>query len=147
MKALRIVALAVMMVAVSAPAATAAPSPSERMIDAINAVRADNGLRPLREAPKLARSSQGYAKHLLRTDTFGHGSSFRSAGFKTAGEILAYTTGWTAKPRPAIRMWMNSSGHRGLILNSAFRYIGAGVARGRLGSAMATVFVVHFGAH
>ncbi|HEU0019715.1 MAG TPA: CAP domain-containing protein, partial [Thermoleophilaceae bacterium] len=117
------------------------------MIDSINSIRADNGLRPLREAPKLAKTSKGYAKHLIRSDSFGHGSSFRNAGFRTAGEILAYNSGWSAKPRPAVRMWLRSSSHRALMLSSRFRYVGAGLARGRFGRSMATMWVVHFGAH
>ncbi|HYI80353.1 MAG TPA: CAP domain-containing protein [Thermoleophilaceae bacterium] len=117
------------------------------MIEAVNSIRADHGLRPLRPAPKLAHSSNGYAKHLIRTDSFGHGSSFQNAGFRTAGEILAYNSGWSAKPRPAIRMWLGSSSHRALMLSSRFRYAGAGLARGRFGRSMATMWVVHFGAH
>jgi uncharacterized protein YkwD len=148
MKALRCIALAAILLAVSAPTATAvAEDPSDRMIEAINSVRADNGLRPLREAPKLARTSDDYAKHLIRTDSFGHGSSFQNTGFRTAGEILAYSSGWSAKPRPAIRMWLGSSSHRALVLSSSFRYVGAGLARGRFGRSMATMWVVHFGAH
>jgi len=146
MKALRTIALAAILAAVIAPTASA-EDPSDRMIDAINAVRADNGLRPLREAPKLAHSSNGYAKHLIRSDSFGHGTSFHNSGFRTSGEILAYSSGWSAKPRPAIRMWLGSSSHRALMLSSRFRYVGAGLARGRFGSSMATIWVVHFGAH
>jgi uncharacterized protein YkwD len=149
MKALRTTALAAILFAVSAPSGIAAPEDdaSNRMVDAINSVRADHGLRALREAPKLVRSSGGYAKHLIRSDSFGHGSSFHNTGFRTAGEILAYNSGWSAKPRPAIRMWLGSSSHRALMLGSRFRYAGAGIARGRFGSSMATMWVVHFGAH
>jgi uncharacterized protein YkwD len=147
MKALRTIAVAAMLFAISAPTATAHEEPSDRMIEAINSIRADNGLRPLREAPKLARTSDDYAKHLIRSDSFGHGSSFQNAGFRTAGEILAYSSGWSAKARPAIRMWLGSPSHRALMLSSRFRYVGAGLARGRFGRSMATMWVVHFGAH
>jgi uncharacterized protein YkwD len=149
MKALRTIALAAILLVVSAPAALGAQDgePSNRMIEAINSIRADNGLKPLHEAPKLAHSSNGYAKHLMRIDSFGHGSSFHESGFRTAGEILAYSSGWSAKARPAIRMWLGSPSHRALMLSSAFRYVGAGLARGRFGGSMATIWVVHFGAH
>ncbi len=148
MKALRSIALAAILFAVAAPTpAATAKSPSDRMIDAINSVRGDSGLRPLREAPKLARSSSGYARHLIRTDSFGHGTSFHNLGFRRSGEILAYNSGWSRKPRRAISMWLRSSSHRALMLSSSFRYVGAGLARGRFGRSMATMWVVHFGAH
>jgi uncharacterized protein YkwD len=135
-------------VAVLAPAtATAAPppDPSERMVEALNDLRAKHGLRPLREAPALGRSATGWAKHLMRSDRFAHGSSYLKAGFRRAGEILAYNHGRRASPRPPLRMWNRSPGHRSLVLSSSFRYVGAGPARGNFGGRPTTIWVVHFG--
>jgi uncharacterized protein YkwD len=150
MKALRKLAMAatVLAVLVSAPASsTAAPAdPSERMMKAINDLRAKHGLRPLRNAPALDRTATGWARHLMRSDSFAHGSSYLRAGFRQAGEILAYTHGWKGNPRPALRMWLRSSGHRSLLLNPSYRYAGAGPARGYFRGAT-TIWVVHFGAH
>jgi uncharacterized protein YkwD len=150
MKALRRLAMTATVTAVliSIPAnATATPAvPSERMIEAINELRAKHGLRPLRAAPALGRTATGWARHLMRSDSFAHGSSYMRAGFRQTGEILAYTRGWRANPRPALRMWLRSPGHRSLLLSRSYRYAGVGPARGYFRGAT-TIWVVHFGAH
>ncbi|MEX1140851.1 MAG: CAP domain-containing protein [Thermoleophilaceae bacterium] len=150
MLALRTFVLSAALLATLVPAATAGakkPTPADRMIAKINKARGNHGLRPLRTAPKLMRSSRGYARHLIRTDTFGHGSSYASAGFKRSGEILALTRGWRRKPHPALGLWLHSAGHRALILSSSFRYVGVSPARGHFGGRRTTIWVAHFGAH
>jgi uncharacterized protein YkwD len=148
MKALRRTALAVMAAAVVAPGAAAKPvDPSDRMIAKFNKVRAKHGLGALREAPKLRRSSRGYARHLIRTDSFGHGSSWTQTGFRRTAEILALRHGWSRKPSPALHQWLGSAGHAALILDGGFRYVGVSPARGYLGGARTTIWVAHFGAH
>lgn len=151
MNALRIFALAAVLLACLAPTAIAKPKdksgPAEAMADRINAIRADNGLPALKVAPKLMRSSRRFAKQLMRNDSLSHGSAYRVRGFRTTGEMLAYNRGWRVDPAPAIRMWLNSSGHRGLMLSSSFRYVGASPARGRFGRTLTTVWVVHVAAH
>jgi uncharacterized protein YkwD len=151
MLALRTFVLSAALLALLAATAPAAPAkkkqtPAERMIAKVNKVRDNHGLRPLRTAPKLMRSSRGYARHLIRTNTFGHGSSYAQAGFRSSGEILALTRGWRRKPHPALGMWLRSSGHRALILSPTFRYIGVAPARGRFGGPRTTIWVAHFGA-
>lgn len=142
--------LATALLAVAAPSGTAGgskkkPAPAKRMVAKFNKARAKQGLRPLRMAPRLMRSSRRYARHLMRTSTFGHGSSYARAGFRRSGEILARTTGWRLRPHPTLGMWLNSSGHRALILSPGFRYVGAAPARGRFDGRRATIWVAHFG--
>jgi uncharacterized protein YkwD len=147
MKALRTFVLASMLlIALPTAGATAAEEPSERMIDTINDVRAKHGLAPLRAAPKLVHASTRHAKAVIRTDSFNHGSSYRSS-FRTAGEAMAYNRGWSTRARPTIRMWLRSPGHRALVLSSSFRYVGVGIARGSLWGSPSTVWVAQFGAH
>jgi uncharacterized protein YkwD len=117
------------------------------MVQRINAVRADHGLPALRLAPKLMRSTKSYARQLMRNDGFSHGSSYRTRGFKTSGEMLSFGQGWSTAPGAPVRMWLGSPTHRGLMLSRAFRYVGANPARGRFGGALRTIWVVHFGAH
>jgi uncharacterized protein YkwD len=125
--------------------AAAAPAESEA-IDALNDVRRAHGLAPLRVSESLNRSSGEYARRMLRHDFFGHGPSIDVAGrFRSAGETLAYHTGWDAQPRRTIARWMNSPGHRAVLLSPGFRWVGMGVARGRLGSSIATTWVAHVG--
>jgi uncharacterized protein YkwD len=126
---------------------SAFPAPAENeAIDALNDVRRAHGLAPLRESDSLNRSSGEYARKMLRHDFFGHGPSIDVAGgFRSAGETLAYHTGWGAQPRRTITRWMNSPGHRAVLLSPAFRWVGMGLARGRLGGAVATTWVAHVG--
>ncbi len=147
---LRTILLSTVLLVAIAPVAGAAPkkpTPGERMVAKINKVRDKHGLRPLRTAPKLMRSSRGYARHLVRSNSFAHGSSYARTGFRTSGETLALTRGWRRKPWPALRLWLRSSGHRALVLSSTFRYIGVGPARGHVSGPRTTVWVAHFGAH
>jgi uncharacterized protein YkwD len=126
--------------------ASAAPAENEA-IDALNDVRRAHGLAPLRESGSLNRSSGQYARKMLRHDFFGHGPSIDVAGgFRSAGETLAYHTGWDAQPRRTITRWMNSPGHRAVLLSPGFRFVGMGLARGRLAGSVATTWVAHVGA-
>jgi uncharacterized protein YkwD len=128
------------------PSSAAAGGAEQEAIDELNDVRRANGLAPLRESGSLNDSSGSYARRMLRDDFFGHGPSIDVAGgFRSAGETLAYHTGWDAQPRRTITRWMNSPGHRAVLLSPSFRWVGMGLARGRLGGRVATVWVAHVG--
>jgi uncharacterized protein YkwD len=128
------------------PSSAAAAPAEQEAIDALNDVRRANGLAPLRESGSLNRSSGEYARKMLRHDFFGHGASIDVAGvFRSAGETLAYHTGWEAQPRRTVARWMNSPGHRAVLLSPGFRWVGMGLARGRLAGSVATVWVAHVG--
>ncbi len=147
----KVALVAIITTSLTAPAAFAAEAsgdddPGSRMVEAFNDARAKRGLPPLREAPKLMRTARGYAGHLIRSDSFGHGSSYARAGFRQAGEILAMNRGWSRRTGPALRMWLHSPGHAALILSRSFRYVGVGPARGNFGGAPTTIWVAHFGA-
>jgi uncharacterized protein YkwD len=129
------------------PSSAAAAVAEGEAIDALNDVRSANGLAPLRVSEGLNRSAGGYARRMLRHDFFGHGAQIDvPGGFRAAGETLAYHTGWDPQPRKTIVRWMNSPGHRAVLLSSRFRWVGMGLARGRLGGSVATTWVAHVGA-
>jgi uncharacterized protein YkwD len=126
------------------PSSAAAGRAEQEAIDALNDLRRANGLAPLRESGRLNNSSGSYARRMLRHDFFGHGPSIDIAGgFRSAGETLAYHTGRKAQPRRTIARWMNSPGHRAVLLSPGFRWVGMGLARGRLGSSVVTTWVAH----
>jgi uncharacterized protein YkwD len=129
------------------PAAPAVAADAEReAIDALNDVRRANGLRALRVSRSLNRSSGRYARRMIRQDFFGHGSRIQVAGrFRSAGETLAWHAGWRAQSRRTVRRWMHSPGHRAVLLSRRFRWVGMGLARGKLGSRVATTWVAHVG--
>jgi uncharacterized protein YkwD len=117
-----------------------------KMFRAVNAERTGHGLAPFRSAPRLHRSARAYARWMLRHDYFGHLSGIRaSSRYSMLGENLAWHTGYAARIRRTVRRWMRSPAHRALILHRGFRWLGAGMARGRLGEVRGTTWVLHFG--
>ena len=116
------------------------------MVAEINDARRSQGVPALRESPLLSESSSSYSRYMLARDYFGHLSSVRASNkFSLKGEILAWHSGSKARVGPTLRSWLGSPSHRRVILHPSMRYVGAGMARGRLGGGDATVWTVHFG--
>jgi uncharacterized protein YkwD len=142
-----LVAFACTAAAMLLPTTPAVADAEHEAIEALNEVRRAHGVRPLRAADGLNRSSQRYARRMIEGDFFGHAARIDvDGGFRTAGETLAWHTGWDAQPRKTIPRWMNSPGHRALLLSPRFGWVGMGLARGKFGSRMATTWVAHVGA-
>ncbi len=141
------VAVAVALLCPSAASAGATDAEAEaRAIASLNQIRAANGLSSLRVSSNLASSASAYARYMLRNDFFGHQARIRVASqFRTAGETLAWHSGWSAGPRQTVRQWMNSPPHRAVLMSSAFRQVGMGMVRGRLSQQATTMWVAHFG--
>jgi uncharacterized protein YkwD len=118
----------------------------QRMLHAVNAVRAQHGLAAVHGSRSLHRSAGRYARWMLRADYFGHQSSIRASGrFSLLGENLAWHPGRRARIAQTVRRWMQSPPHQALILHRGFRWLGAGIARGELGGRRVTAWVLHFG--
>jgi uncharacterized protein YkwD len=131
--------------AAPAPVATAGGH-QQRMLHAVNAMRAQHGLAPFHASASLHRSAGAYARWMLRANYFGHVSRIRSSGrFARVGEALAWHVGGRARVQSTVRGWMNSPPHRALILHPGFRWLGAGMAHGTLSGRHGTSWVLHFG--
>jgi uncharacterized protein YkwD len=127
MKTLAALLVCTAALALAAPAEPAAPTAMEqRLIAKINQTRAAHGLRTLRLGPALQRGSHAWSRHLMRADAFHHASTLRAG----TGEIIAWGTCAWFTPLRAVRLWLNSSSHRALLLRPGFRYVGAGWSRG-----------------
>jgi len=125
----------------------AAASPQQHAISQLNQVRQANGLPSLRASESLFRSSTRYAQHMIDSDYFGHASRIAaSSAFNRVGETLELHSGWKAEPAHAIDEWMNSPTHRSVLLSGNYRWVGMGIARGKIGSRLVTVWVAHVGA-
>jgi uncharacterized protein YkwD len=128
------------------PAVATASSAQQRMLDRVNAIRAKHGLKPFRAASSLASSAKRYSGTMMSRDYFGHSSRIHaSRRYRSLGEIIEMHRGKRARVGHALRLWMNSSGHRSVILSSHFRFAGAGFTRGRFRGRPATIWVMHFG--
>lgn len=129
---------------------------SERaLIRAVNSVRAQHGLPRLRANRALSRSADFHTRDMLRANFFGHASSngtpmarrvrrFRPS--HTLGENLAYVPRRQRGhgPRSIVQMWMNSPGHRAILLSPAFRRIGVSRRSGAFGRMRAVVYTADF---
>jgi uncharacterized protein YkwD len=129
----------------------------------LNAQRSRRGLRPLRASRKLGRSAALHAEDMERRNYFSHsslsGDSFvdriRQTGYLrgTRRWALAENIGWgigsRSTPRSVVEAWMDSPGHRAIILSRSYDDVGIGLATGapvrRRGSRAAT-YVTDFGA-
>ena len=128
------------------PAAPASANPAHAVVAKVNSYRGAHGLPPLRLSRSLSRSSYSYARHLMRSDRFGHASHIRaSSRFRMLGETLAFSWGKRRRASIPVRGWARSAPHRAVLLNRKFRYVGVGRSTGRFGSRRATIWVLHAG--
>lgn len=111
----------------------------------LNVERKSRGLAPLHSSANLRNAATNWSSAMVRKRFFGHtspaGSTMLSRVMRTSyinrsvrdwaiGENLGWGCGTLATPQSMVEMWMNSSGHRGNILNARFRHVGIGVATG-----------------
>ena len=129
------------------PANAAHAYPGTRMIEAINYVRAQSGLRQLRTSQRLIRSCAARGKLMMQADFFAHPTQLRVPTFDRVGEILELHRNHRRHISRTIRLWGNSPGHRAVMLASHYGWIGAARAVGRYGGDRATIWVVRFGRH
>jgi uncharacterized protein YkwD len=147
MSRVRTVALLLCMLATAlALPGGASANKSIDMLNAVNGVRAQNGLGPLRYSRTLAHSAHSYSRTMMHRGYFGHDSRIHaSRRFHSLGEILEWRRGLHPRVGATLRDWMNSPPHRAVILNGAFKYAGAGFVRGRFHGHRATIWTMHFG--
>jgi uncharacterized protein YkwD len=138
--------------------ATAKPSLDGReraIVRAINRQRSKHGLSKLSSSSKLARAADYHSWEMLDADYFAHesrdGGPFdqrvrRFAKHKALGETLAMVGGCGRKAAGRIvRMWMNSPGHRAILLSSSYRKVGLGKRTGDLRGSRACLVTADFG--
>jgi uncharacterized protein YkwD len=138
-------ALAACLLASAMPASAAAAT-EDQMLSKINAYRAKHGLPKVRKSKSLTSSAERYSWKQMRNGYFGHASRIQaSSKYQRLGEILAWRKGTSAAVRSTFRMWLNSGGHRAVIMDRGFRFAGAGLAAGRFRGGKAAIWTVQFG--
>jgi uncharacterized protein YkwD len=139
-----------------APAASAGPrlNASEReVIQRLNDVRAQHGLRALRPAWGLNRAADRHSRDMLAADFFDHPSSdgtpfdqrvrrYAKAGI--VGETLASLPDRNGGAGTVVDIWMNSPSHRAIVLDARLKRIGLAKRWGLLGSARTAVVTADF---
>src|ERR687893_309926 len=96
--------------------------------------------------PRMDRAADVHTRSMLRSDYFSHGAFSqrvrRYVRFRRIGETIAMTSRCSA--RTAVRLWLNSPGHRAVLLSRGFRRVGVGRRKGRLGFNRACVYTADF---
>jgi uncharacterized protein YkwD len=124
--------------AARAGAAQAAPAQNwrARMLERVNATRAQAGVPPVAACGRLGRSAQRYAATMARSGAFGHiapdgtgpGERISAVGYRwrmlgeniAAGQVSVYQV---------MQGWRGSSSHLATMTDPAFTHVGFGLAR------------------
>jgi uncharacterized protein YkwD len=110
-----------------------------RMARKMNGARNRRGLPPIQLDRHLSKVSRVHTNSMVKRRTIFHTSpsvlSWRVTRWTSLGENVGHTPRGV---RSLHRSMMNSAGHRGNILNSAFTYVGVGAVKKR-GSLWMTV--------
>lgn len=128
--------------AAAAPARTdAEPVRSDAVLCAVNAVRAEHGLRPLKADARLRSAAGSHASDMARRRYFAHDTPegidlvqrARLAGWIPRkrswrlGEVLAVGCYTASTAEAAVQGWLASPGHREVILDPRMRRVGIGL--------------------
>jgi len=127
----------------------------------VNKKRHRAGLRRLRGNSLLREAAQAHSTAMDSYDFFSHyspdggspssrvGGSGYAAGASrwNVGENIGWGSGGSGTPRAAVRGWMGSGVHRGVILTRGFRHIGVGFVPGSPDGAPSDsgIYTVDFG--
>lgn len=135
------------MVAFAGEANAATDQTEKSVMDSINAIRADHGLRQLHASPSLADSAGRWSATQMRSDYYGHAARIQaSSRFRTLGEVIYLHGGGQPRVGQTVSAWMHSAIHTQILLSPAFRYVGAGRATGDFNGRRTTIWTVQLGA-
>jgi uncharacterized protein YkwD len=109
----------------------------------VNAQRAARGLKALRANPQLRVAAEAHGADMVAHRFFAHVSPFtgaitdraRRAGYVrnddyALGEDIAWGEGELSTADSIVTAWMNSPGHRAVILDRDYRDVGVGIVAG-----------------
>lgn len=130
-------------------------SKERAIVRAINRQRSKHGLAAVRTSSRLAKAADFHSWEMLDADYFAHesrdGGPFdqrvrRYANHRALGETLAMLGGCgKGSARTVVSMWMNSSGHRAVLLSSKYRRVGIGRRAGKFGGSRRCLVTADFG--
>jgi uncharacterized protein YkwD len=128
----------------------------------LNAARAAAGRAAVHSRPSLGEAATGHARDMVERGYFAHESPegegvavrARRAGYTRGarhwrlGEILIWTRGIPLTARAAVQAWLESPGHKRVLLGPRYEDVGVGLVDGapRSGPGPATTIAVVFGA-
>ncbi|MFI8217901.1 CAP domain-containing protein [Streptomyces sp. NPDC085932] len=115
-------------------------SAAAEVVAAVNRHRVQAGCRPVRLLASLNRAAQGHSADMARRqrlthtgdDGSGPAARMRAAGFDP-GHTAENIAAGPRTPEAAVRTWIDSPGHRAIILTCRYTHAGVGVAPGHGG--------------
>jgi uncharacterized protein YkwD len=104
----------------------------------VNNARRAGGLPVLRRSRRLGHAASAHAADMVANHYFAHErpgwtliSRLRAVGWtRDAGEAIAFGCGGLGTPAAVVSSWMTSPPHRAILLGTAFRRAGIGLAVG-----------------
>ena len=121
----------------AAAPANAAAGKRRQMLRAINDVRSSD----VRGSNRLARGATAWARRLFQMGSLQHSGRAAECG---EGEIIEWHTGSAANVGGVVREWLNSPGHRKVMLANRYHRAGVGRAVGTMNGRRSTIWVVRF---
>jgi uncharacterized protein YkwD len=122
------------------PLARTLPAAREATICLVNLERRAHDLRPVRPVRQLNGAARRHSRAMVRESFFAHAAPdgaqledrLRRARYlpRQAGENIGWGTDSLATPRAIVDAWLDSPGHRSILLGRDWREIGVGVAAG-----------------
>jgi uncharacterized protein YkwD len=141
-----------------ASAAAASQSVSQHraaVLCLVNAQRARRGLPPLHASRLLTTAAQRHSRDMVTRRFFAHeslnGATVRDrvarTGYLRGRWSLGENIGWMSAPSATgiVQAWMDSPGHRAMILHRAFREAGVGVVAGIPSGGAGATYTMDFG--
>jgi uncharacterized protein YkwD len=119
------------------PATAAHAAPETAIVRQINRVRRQHGLGTLLINNRLGRMARRRSSTVLRLNLLAH-TPLAACVRPRSGARLAETLAWVPAsagggPRTVVSMWLQSPGHRAVLLDGRMRRVGVGKLRGALG--------------
>ncbi len=139
-----------------APATAAAADPMTisqaelAMVNALNVDRTTRGLVPVRVDSRLMAIARGRSADMVAKDYFSHTQpdgrnvfdilSAKKITWYGAGEIIAWNNYPTLETSVAAanNQWLNSPGHKAIVVSTSYNYVGVGLALGTNGKKLWT---------
>ena len=129
----RLAAAFVAVLLIAAAPSYAAPDPAVSLLQEINAVRAKQGLKPVRREARLDRAARAHSKAMAEQNFFDHRGrdgkkvadrlAMVGYGFQVVGENIA---AGMESPATVVKQWLLSRGHRENLLEPRATEAGIG---------------------
>jgi len=103
-----------------------------RVIDSINVQRARHGIAPVRPSWEISRAADAHSRAMRARRAIWHGAFATRVRRQVRAHHVGEVIGWLrpastrGDPLRIVQMWMNSPGHRAVLLDRGMHWVGVG---------------------